>query len=75
MTAMVEYEYIQLYLPRDTSRNAARQVLTDHAEYGHWELARLRRYADGSRRAWLRRKIIRQGRAHPARRSVRTFLG
>ena len=74
MTAMVEYEYIQLYLPRATSRNATRQMLTDRAEYGHWELARLRRYADGSGRAWLRRKIIRQTRPHPARASVRTFL-
>jgi hypothetical protein len=56
---VVEYEYRLLYLPRGTSRGAARRVLTDWAEYGHWELARLRLYADGSRRVWLRRKIIR----------------
>ncbi len=56
---MAEYEYQQLYLPRGTTRNAARRVLTDHAEYGHWELARLRLYADGSRRVWLRRRVIR----------------
>lgn len=72
MTAMVEYEYLQLYLPRDTSRGAARQMLTDHAEYGHWELARLRRYPDGSRRAWLRRRIIRQTRPSG---SIRMYLG
>ncbi|MGH3321946.1 MAG: DUF5703 family protein [Streptosporangiaceae bacterium] len=57
---MVEYEYMQVYLPRGTSRRVARQLLTDHAEYGQWELARVRLYPDGSRRAWLRRKIIRQ---------------
>jgi hypothetical protein len=56
---VVEYEYQQIYLPRGTSRGAARRLLTEHAEYGRWELARLRLYADGSRRVWLRRKIIR----------------
>lgn len=48
-----------MYLPRGTSRRAAQRVLTDHAEYGHWELDRLRLYPDGSRRVILRRKIIR----------------
>jgi hypothetical protein len=57
---MADYEYQHVYLPRGTTRNAARQVLTDHAEYGHWELARLRLYPDGSRRVLLRRRIIRQ---------------
>lgn len=57
---MAEYSYLVLNLPRGTSRDAARKILTDHAEYGDWELATLRRYADGSRTATLRRKIIRQ---------------
>ncbi len=61
---MVEYDYLTLYLPRGTPREAARKILTDHAEYGAWELARVRIYADGSRKATLRRKIIR---------AVRTF--
>lgn len=69
---MVEYEYMELYLPRGASRNATRQLLTDHAEYGHWELARVRRYADGSGKAWLRRKIIRHARPTP---SLRMYLG
>ena len=56
---MAEWEYQHLYLPRGTSRGAARRLLTDHAEYGHWELARLRLFADGSRRVVLRRKVIR----------------
>lgn len=56
---MVDYDYRVLYLPRGMTREAARRILTDHAEYGHWELARLRLYADGSRKATLRRRIIR----------------
>ncbi|GAA0974003.1 DUF5703 family protein [Acrocarpospora macrocephala] len=59
---MQEYSYMDLYLPRGTSRETARQVLTEHAEYGHWELDRLRLYPDGSRRVRLRRKIIRVAR-------------
>jgi hypothetical protein len=59
MVGMGEYEYQHLYLPRGISRQEARRLLTDHAEYGHWELARLRLYADGSRRVVLRRRVIR----------------
>jgi len=58
-----EYEYQSLRLPRGTSRNAARQLLTDHAEYGQWELDRLRLYPDGSRTVRLKRRIIRQVRS------------
>jgi hypothetical protein len=61
---MSEYDYLVLCLPRGTSRDAARRILTDHAEYGSWELAKLRLFADGSRKATLRRRIIR---------AVRTF--
>jgi len=56
---MPEFSYRVVYLPRSTSRDAARRILTDHAEHGDWELARLRLYADGSRKATLRRQIIR----------------
>ena len=62
---MAEFSYLVVYLPRGTTRDAARQILTDHAEYGHWELARLRLNPDGSRKATLRRPIIR---------AVRTML-
>ena len=55
----VEYEVERVRLGRHLSRKAVRQFLTDHAEYGGWELARLRRYRDGTRDAWIRRKIIR----------------
>jgi hypothetical protein len=46
---MAEYDYLVLNLPRGTTRDA---------------LARLRLFADGSRKATLRRRIIR---------AVRTF--
>jgi hypothetical protein len=59
---MAEYSYLVVYLPRGTSREVARRILTDHAEYGHWELARMRLNADGSRKATLRREVIRVSR-------------
>lgn len=46
-------------LDRTLSRNAVRQLLTEHAEYGGWELQRLRRYRDGTREVWIRRKVVR----------------
>jgi hypothetical protein len=58
-----EYEFRSLLLPRGTSRNEARQLLTEQAEYGHWELDRLRLYPDGRRQVTLRRRIIRQARS------------
>ena len=58
-TPMLEYSYRVVYLPRSTSRDAARRILTDHDEHGDWELTRLRLFADGSRKATLRRQIIR----------------
>jgi hypothetical protein len=60
--AVLDYSYLDLYLPRGTSREVARQMLTEHAEHGDWELDRLRLYPDGSRRVRLRRKIIRASR-------------
>ncbi|MEV7727787.1 DUF5703 family protein [Streptomyces sp. NPDC087917] len=60
---MPEYEFVDVYVPRGTSRQEATRLLTDHAEYGHWELDRLSLYRNGSRRVRLRRRIIRQVRA------------
>ena len=54
-----ESEERKVRLHRDLSRNAVRQLLTDQAEYGGWELMRLRRYRDGTREVWVRRRIIR----------------
>jgi hypothetical protein len=58
MDAM-EYEFQRFSLPRTVSRSAVRRLLIDHAEYGGWELARLRLFPDGTRKIELRRKIIR----------------
>lgn len=57
---MPEYEFVDVYVPRGVSRKEAARLLTDHAEYGHWELDRLTLRRDGSRRVRLRRRIIRQ---------------
>jgi hypothetical protein len=62
MHVMAEYTYLVLRLPRGTTRDAARQLLTEHAELGGWELDRLRLYSDGRRHVRLRRRIIRQTR-------------
>lgn len=56
----VEWEYQDVVLARDFSRNVVRRILVEHAEIGGWELDRLRITADGTRRVVLRRKIIRQ---------------
>lgn len=56
---MVEYEYRVLQLPSATSRAQARALLGEHAEYGRWELARVRLFTGGMRKVWLRRRIIR----------------
>ena len=56
---MIEYEYRMLQVPGAVSRADVRAMLTEHAEYGHWELARVRLFAGGARQVWLRRKIIR----------------
>jgi len=55
---MAEYELQQFELSRTESRGAVRRLLTEHAEYGGWELARLRRYPDGTRRGWVRPRIL-----------------
>ncbi|MEU9084755.1 DUF5703 family protein [Streptomyces sp. NPDC048357] len=60
---MPEYEFVDVYVPRGVPRNETTRLLTDHAEYGNWELDRLSLYRDGSRRVRLRRRIIRQVRA------------
>lgn len=56
----VEYEFEQLTINRDLSRNVVTRLLVERAEHGGWELDRLRIGADGIRRVVLRRKIIRQ---------------
>jgi len=59
MGVMIEYEYRVLVFSRDVSRRDLRRAVADEAEYGHWELSRLRLYLGGMRRVWLRRRVIR----------------
>lgn len=51
-----EWEYAPLRIPADVSRVSASVRLALHAEYGGWELARVQRFVDGTRRVMLRRK-------------------
>lgn len=60
-----EYEIAQLRLPREITRSAVRQLLSERAEHGGWELARMRRYPDGRRKVTLRRRIIRVAKTMP----------
>lgn len=56
----VEWEFENVTLPRDLSRNVVTRLLVERAEHGGWELDRVRITPDGTRRVILRRKIIRQ---------------
>jgi hypothetical protein len=51
-----DYEYAPLRLPPGTDRVTATVQLSLQAEYGGWELARVRLYSDGTRKVILRRR-------------------
>lgn len=51
------YEYRALPVARDTARDSLRQMLAVHAEFGGWELAGHRIYADGKRTVTVRRRL------------------
>jgi len=55
-TADPEWEYAPLRIGADVSRPNAAAQLTLQAEFGGWELARVVRYLDGTRRVTLRRR-------------------
>lgn len=54
-----QYEYLVLTVNAGEPLPAARQLITEHAEYGKWELERSCIYVGGGRRFWLRRKVLR----------------
>jgi hypothetical protein len=58
----VEWEFENVTLSRELSRNVVTRLLVERAERGGWELDRVRIGPDGHRRIVLRRKIIRQTR-------------
>ncbi|MEO6881064.1 MAG: DUF5703 family protein [Mycobacteriaceae bacterium] len=61
-----DYEYQPLRLPPDVSRVTASLQLAIQAEYGGWELSRVRLYSDGTRRVVLRRRRSSRGLPGPA---------
>jgi hypothetical protein len=55
-----EWEYRPLQLPPDVSRVTASVRLAIQAEFGGWELSRVRLYPGGTRKVWLRRRRTKQ---------------
>ena len=53
----MDYEYAPLRLPANVDRVTAVAQLTISAEFGGWELARVRLYPDGTRQVMLRRQV------------------
>ncbi len=51
-----DYEYRPLRLDANMSRATAAVMLAVGAEFTGWELARVLRFPDGTRRVWLRRR-------------------
>jgi hypothetical protein len=51
-----EFEYQPLRIDSRVSRSAAASMLAIRAEFAGWELARVLKFPDGTRRVWLRRR-------------------
>jgi hypothetical protein len=51
-----DWEYAPLRIPAEVNRVTAAAQLSLQAEFGGWELARVVKFTDGSRRVTLRRK-------------------
>ncbi|CAM3687442.1 DUF5703 family protein [Smaragdicoccus niigatensis] len=51
-----EYDLLPLRLPPDVTRVSATLRLALQAEFGGWEISRVRRYPDGTRKVLLKRK-------------------
>ncbi|WP_430866877.1 DUF5703 family protein [Demequina aurantiaca] len=60
------FEWRVVDIASDMSRSDAHGLLTEHAEYGQWELARSVIYTGGARRVWLRRRVMRLQRTDAA---------
>ncbi|MDO5492101.1 MAG: DUF5703 family protein [Nesterenkonia sp.] len=52
------WEYMVVTCQPRESLGEVRRRLIDHAEYGKWELRRTRIYSGGTRRYWLRRRVM-----------------
>lgn len=60
------YEWRVITIDRGMTRSEARAMLTEHAEYGRWELAKSQILIGGTRRVWLRRRVMRVDRSDAA---------
>jgi len=56
ITVEGDWEYRPLKIDGDVPRLTAAVRLAIQAEYGGWELSRVRLYPGGVRKVWLRRK-------------------
>ena len=56
-----DYEYVPLRLPPDVTRVTASVRLAIEAEFGGWEISRVRLYSDGTRKVLLKRRRPRTG--------------
>lgn len=55
-----EWEYRPVRLPPEVTRVTASVRLAVQAEFGGWELSKVRLYPGGTRTVWLRRRRTRQ---------------
>ncbi|ALU40140.1 hypothetical protein AS188_10725 [Kocuria flava] len=53
------YEYLLLTVAPHERVGEARARLSEHAEYGKWELTRSVQLYGGARKYWLRRRVMR----------------
>ncbi|GAA1480249.1 hypothetical protein GCM10009624_06890 [Gordonia sinesedis] len=65
--ASEDYESVLVRLPPDVTRVTASMRLSLEAEFGGWELSRVRLYTDGTRKVLLRRKKPPRDRRRDAR--------
>lgn len=61
-----EYDHVLVRLPPDVTRVTASMRLSLEAEFGGWELSRVRLYTDGTRKVLLRRRKPPRDRRHGA---------
>lgn len=52
------WEIREVPLPKKVTRREAKQLLTELAEYGRWELVRTRIYPNGVKRMWVKNVFI-----------------
>jgi len=53
------YEYLVLSVSPGEPQQDVRRAVREHTESGRWELSRTLIYQGGSRRYWMRRRVMR----------------